>query len=152
MDLSLEEANAKAKLLKSQGDKEFIVGSVSEAYNLYKKSYEYTILYYSTMHNRNSGIYRRLALALYTIDDDPKNYTFYNLLEAKRYTSLYIKIRRLENKALKNDDILYFILGMYNLKREKFEKAIRCSFFNNFHNRNSLFQHLQEHIRKSYKS
>lgn len=117
MELSIDQVNFKAKSLLKQGDIEYQNKNYQEALKLFHKAYDYRMLIYTRVDNKNSGIYRRLALSLLRISDDSGRNSFPSLSEANIYVKLYIKIKNAQIKALKDEDALYFILGNYNLGR-----------------------------------
>lgn len=90
---SIEQATLDVKKLQLQGDKEFSTQNFQSAHKLYREAYNKRLVYYARLNAKNSGIYRRLALALLKIGDDECNYLFPNLTEARMFAKLYIKIR-----------------------------------------------------------
>ncbi|OMJ77877.1 hypothetical protein SteCoe_22440 [Stentor coeruleus] len=111
--------------LKHQGDDEYCKGNYQEAYGIYKRVYEKSNLCSDKMRNKNSGVYRRLALTLGKINDIFGRNTDGELKEAKKYAKLYLKIKHLHNKTPKNENELCYICGNYYMKVDKFSNAIQ---------------------------
>ena len=119
MDI-LEKVTAEANYLQLKGDIEFKRKNYMEAHKYYRQAYDHRMLYYTRMHLENSKIYKRLAKVLYYIGDNPCEYKFPNLTEAKLCVKRYIKIKKAQGKDSKDYIEFYFILGKYyNLKKKK---------------------------------
>ncbi|OMJ65014.1 hypothetical protein SteCoe_39836 [Stentor coeruleus] len=120
MDGTLEKVTAEVNSLQLAGDLEFNRGNLLEAYEYYRQAYDKRMLFYTRMNAENSKIYKRLAKVLYYIEDNPCEYKFPNLIEARLCAKRYIKIKKSQGKKPK------YYIEFCLIFAEYYDKVLNC--------------------------